>query len=83
MNKKQKEGLPEEQQAAEENEYTLEQVFEKLEQVISDMEEENSLEESFRMYHRGMELLKACNDKIERVEKQILVLDEEGGTHEF
>ncbi len=83
MNKKQMEGLQEELQAAEENEYTLEQVFEKLEQVISDMEEENSLEESFRMYHQGMELLKACNDKIERVEKQILVLDEEGGTHEF
>lgn len=67
----------------EEKEVTLEQAFERLEQVISEMEKESSLEESFRMYHQGMELLKACNDKIDRVEKQIRILDEEGRTHEF
>lgn len=83
MSKEQKEALQEEIKGSEDKGYTLEQTFEKLEQVISDMEEENSLEESFRMYHQGMELLKACNDKIERIEKQILMLDEEGGIHEF
>lgn len=81
MSKNQKDAL---QGTAEELENcTLEQVIGRLEQVISDMEEETALEESFRMYHQGMELLKACNDKIDRVEKQILILDEEGGTHEF
>ncbi len=63
--------------------YTLEQVFDRLEQVAAGMEEETSLEESFRMYHQGLELLKACNDKIERIEKQIVILDEEGVAHEF
>lgn len=81
MDKKQNQEL--EGFAEELKDCTLEQVFERLEQVISDMEEETALEESFRIYHQGIELLKACNDKIERIEKQILILDEEGGTHEF
>lgn len=65
-------------------EETLEDVFEQLDAVMSSLEDsEISLEESFRLYHRGMELLKTCNDKIEKVEKEVLVLDEEGSVHEF
>lgn len=81
MNKDQNEVLQEIEE--ERKERTLDQVFEELDQVIRDMEGEASLEESFRMYHQGMDLLKVCNDKIDRIEKQILVLDEEGETHEF
>ncbi len=55
---------------------TLEQVFSELEAVISRMETEDSLEESFRLYHQGMDMLKLCNDKIDKVEKQMLLLDE-------
>lgn len=62
---------------------TLNQIFSMLDQVLAEMEEETSLEESFQKYHTGMDLLKLCNDKIDRIEKQILVLDEEGETHEF
>ena len=47
------------------------------------MEQEVTLEESFRLYHRGIDLLKACSDKIDRVEKQIQILDEEGESHGF
>ena len=43
----------------------------------------NSLEETFKKYHKGIDLLKTCNDKIERIEKQIQILDEEGNIHEF
>ena len=45
--------------------------------------EEISLEDSFQLYHKGMDLLKQCNDKIDKVEKKMLILDEEGETHEF
>ena len=38
-----------------------------------------SLEESFKLYKKGMELIKACDEKIDRVEKQILILEEENG----
>lgn len=65
-------------------EQTLEELFVQLETTIADMEKEDiSLEDSFQIYHRGMDLLKACSDKIDKVEKKMLVLDEEGETHEF
>lgn len=64
-------------------EHTLEQVFEELEAVLARMEGETSLEESFQLYHKGMDMLKLCSEKIDKVEKQMLVLDEEGEPHEF
>lgn len=65
-------------------EKSLETVFEELDQLITKLEtEENSLEESFQMYHQGMDLLKACNEKIDAVEKKMMILDEDGGEHEF
>ena len=52
--------------------------------LIQAMEEpEVSLEDSFQMYHQGIDMLKACNDKMDKIEKQMLVLDSEGETHEF
>ena len=66
-----------------EEERTLEEEFQELEQVLEALEQEVTLEESFRLYHRGIDLLKACSDKIDRVEKQIQILDEEGESHGF
>ena len=65
-------------------ELSLEELFEQLEDVIHKMEEEEvSLEDSFGLYRKGMELLKNCSGRIDAVEKKMLILDEEGGTHEF
>ena len=65
-------------------EQSLEEIFSDLEQTIKKMEEgEISLEESFQLYHQGMDMLKACNSKIDKVEKKMLLLDEEGEEHEF
>ena len=65
-------------------EQSLEEIFSDLEQTIKKMEEgEISLEESFQLYHQGMVMLKACNSKIDKVEKKMLLLDEEGEEHEF
>lgn len=80
MSSRQKEALQENQEM---QDCTLDQMFEKLDGVLAGMEEETSLEESFRLYHQGMDMLKMCSDKIDRIEKQILILDEEGETHEF
>lgn len=63
---------------------TLETVFEELDQIIDKMDKENvSLEESFQMYHQGMDLLKVCNEKIDTIEKKMMMLDENGEEHEF
>lgn len=63
---------------------TLEELFVQLEDAIRKMEKEDiSLEDSFGLYHKGMDMLKLCNEKIDKVEKKMLVLDEEGDAHEF
>ena len=61
-------------------ELTIEETFKELESVWERMEtQEISLEESFACYEKGMKLVKYCNDKIDKVEKQIMVLSEEQG----
>lgn len=65
-------------------EQSLEAVFEQLDEVVSKLEAEDiSLEDSFGLYHTGMDLLKVCNEKIDTIEKKMLVLDENGEQHEF
>lgn len=63
---------------------SLEEVFDSLDRVIDELEKESvSLEDAFRLYNQGMELLKVCNEKIDKVEKQIKILDDDGEEHEF
>lgn len=64
-------------------EQTLEEVFLDLDTVMENLKEDPSLEQSFVLYHQGMDLLKVCNDKIDTVEKKMKVLDESGDEHEF
>lgn len=65
-------------------EQTLDQSFEKLEEMIGKLQQEDiSLEESFKLYKEGMKLIKSCNDKIDKVEKEVLKLNENGELDEF
>ena len=65
-------------------EQALETVFEQLDEIVEKLEDEDvSLEESFQLYHKGVDLLKVCNQKIETIEKKMLILDENGEQHEF
>jgi exodeoxyribonuclease VII small subunit len=41
------------------------------------------LEESFRLYQQGMELLAQCSKKIDTVEKKILIMNGDGELDEF
>ncbi len=63
---------------------SLEEKFAKLEETLLQLEsEELSLEDSFRIYKEGMELLKQCNADIDKVEKQVLQLNAEGELEAF
>lgn len=65
-------------------EKSVEQTFKELEELIGKLEGgETSLEEAFQYYEAGMRLVKACNDKIDKVEKQIIVLEKDGEGHEL
>ena len=47
-------------------EISLEESFEKLDEMLNELESPDiSLEESFRVYQEGMKLLKQCNETID------------------
>lgn len=64
--------------------YSLEENFARLEDTMERLDQEDiPLEEAFRAYSEGMAILKQCNDQIDRVEKQVLKLNEDGQLEEF
>ena len=74
-------GMKKQESAAEAapKQQTLEEAFAELDTVMGELEKGDiSLEASFALYQRGMQLVKQCNDSIDRVEKQLILLEEEG-----
>ena len=66
------------------SEKSLEEAFNELDALTERLEERViSLEESFRIYKKGMDLLKYCSEKIDTVEKKMLQIDENGEISEF
>ncbi|RHP42753.1 exodeoxyribonuclease VII small subunit [Clostridium sp. OM02-18AC] len=62
-------------------EKSIEQTFAELDELMEKLESpDTSLEESFACYEAGMKLVKACSDKIDKVEKQMIIL--QGGAEE-
>ena len=58
---------------------TLEEKLAKLDAMTEQLRKEDiTLEESFSLYKDGMELIKQCNADIDRVEKQVQILNEDG-----
>ena len=69
---------------SEQQNFTLEENFERLDQMIQQLEQDDlPLEEAFKTYTSGMAILKQCNEQIDRVEKQVLKLTETGELEEF
>ena len=66
------------------NEKNIEDVFQELDVIAEKRESsDTSLEDSFRLYKKGMELLKYCSDRLDTVEKKMLQMDEDGTLREF
>ena len=64
--------------------FSLEEAFEEIDQLIEALEKpDNTLEASFQAFEKGMELVKLCNDSIDRIEKKVLVLGQNGELNEF
>jgi len=56
-------------------EQSIEQIFEQLDEILGRLEASDAtLEQSFADYEAGMKLVKACGEKIDKVEKQLIVL---------
>lgn len=70
--------------ATKKKEATLEENFAELDGMLEKLADRDvPLEESFAIYAEGMKLLKACGEKLDRVEKKMLVMNEEGKLDEF
>ena len=55
---------------------TVEMQLEELEKVLEQLEDETTpLETSFSLYERGMALVKEINSRIDKVEKQMIILE--------
>ena len=66
------------------NEKNIEDVFQELDVIAEKLESsDTTLEDSFRLYKKGMELLKYCSGKLDTVEKKMLQMDEDGTLREF
>jgi len=62
----------------------FERALDELEKLVERMEEgELSLEESLKLYERGMELSKACQKALDAAEKRIRILSEQDGKSEL
>lgn len=57
----------------------LSEIFTDLDSLLQKMEGEESLEKSFAIYKKAVTLLKEANSSIDRIEKQVRILDGEEG----
>lgn len=56
----------------------LKEAFAKLDEIITEMQNaELTLEDTFRLYKQGIELVQVCEDRIEKVESEIKTITEE------
>lgn len=62
----------------------LEERFAAIELILDQMEDENvTLDESFELYKKGMEQMKAANQALDQIEKAMLMMNESGELEEF
>lgn len=56
---------------------TMEEAWDRLDALLNDMESgEHTLEETFSLYTQGVKLVQCCNEKIDAIEKKLIVLEE-------
>lgn len=63
---------------------TIEENFKSLEEIISKLEEGTlTLDESFKLYNEGVKIVKNCNSQLDKVEKQIVIINGSGDEDEL
>ena len=67
-----------------EKEVTLEELFAQIDEILEKMEKgDPGLDELFSLYEQGLNKLKLCNEKLDMIEKKMLVLNAQNGAEEF
>lgn len=61
-----------------EDKLTVEQSFEKMDELLQQLQQKDlPLEESFKKYQEGLQLVQNCNSMIDKIEKELEVLNAE------
>ena len=65
-------------------EVSLEELFAQAEEIAAKLEQPQiALEDAFAAYEQGMQIIRACNGRIDQVEKKMLVMNEDGSLAPF
>jgi len=57
-------------------ESTYEQLLDQVETILGQLDHKDiPLEEAVSMYKKGMELIEACNSKLDRAEKELKIIE--------
>lgn len=65
-------------------EMSLEEHLRFLEHLLEEMESEDvSFEESFELYKKGIACVKEANKKLDAIEKEMLIMNQDGELEEF
>ncbi len=60
-------------------EASLEEMFRELDKIMERMESADvSLEDAFSLYERGLKMIRRCNEKLDLVEKKMLIIARNG-----
>lgn len=61
-----------------ESKKTIEEMLEEVDEIIESLESGDiPLEDSFKIYEKGMKMVQTINSRIDKVEKKIIELDAE------
>ena len=75
--------MAEKKNKTKENSKTIEENMARLNEINNLMSDSSiKLEESFKLYKEGVELVEKCEKQLADVEKEIVVLEEQGSANE-
>ena len=75
--------MAEKKNKTKENSKTIEENMARLNEINNLMSDSSiKLEESFRLYKEGVELVEKCKKQLADVEKEIVILEEQGSVNE-
>ena len=59
--------------------FTVEQAFEELDAIVEELEKEKtSINDALKLYTKGVKLVKRCQDSLDAIEKELIILEETG-----
>ena len=69
---------------SEERKVSLEERFDRLDEIITQMEDSSiGLDKSFELYKSGLDEVKSADEMLDSMEKAMLVLNEDGNLEDF